>query len=49
MEKNQRRSVWITDSLYDRIKKAAALDGRSVANWIRAILAKALDNENRRV
>lgn len=42
MNKPKRRSIWIDDSLWERIAAAAKKDGRSASNWLRAIAAAAI-------
>lgn len=45
----RRRSMWVSDELWQKITIAARLDGRSASSWLRARAEMALAKEIRRV
>lgn len=40
---NSRRSMFISDSLWDRMKKAARDEDRTISAWLRNIIRAALE------
>ncbi len=44
-DKELRISIRVSRATYDQIKKAAARDHRTMAGWVKALIASALENE----
>jgi hypothetical protein len=44
-DKELRISIRVPRAMYDQIKKAAARDHRTMAGWVKALIANALDAE----
>lgn len=49
LENQRRRTVWISDELWEKMQVAAKLDGRTVSSWLRSRAELALSKEIRRV
>jgi hypothetical protein len=49
IENQRRRTVWISDELWEKMQVAAKLDGRTVSSWLRSRAELALAKEIRRV
>lgn len=44
-QKSERRTLWISDEVWEEMREAARLEGRSVSDWVRNCLTAALTVE----